>query len=61
MDRGDRVELLSKRVVLDGIELGRVVDVILDDDGASARSASTCSCGDGGAPVPAVTRRAARR
>ena len=27
------VELLNKRVVLDGIELGRVVDVILDETG----------------------------
>jgi len=27
------VELLNKRVVLDGIQLGRVVDVLLDESG----------------------------
>ena len=40
------VELLNKRVVLNGIELGRVVDVILDETGERAVGFDVL-CGDG--------------
>ena len=40
------VELLNKRVVLDGIELGRVVDVILDETGERPVGFDVL-CGDG--------------
>ena len=40
------VELLNKRVVLDGIELGRVVDVILDEAGERPVGFDVL-CGDG--------------
>jgi hypothetical protein len=40
------VELLNKRVVLDGIELGRVVDVILDETGERPVGFDV-HCGDG--------------
>ena len=40
------VDLLNKRVVTDGIELGRVVDVILDESGARPIGFEVL-CGDG--------------
>jgi len=40
------VELLNKRVFLDGIELGRVVDVILDETGERPVGFDVL-CGDG--------------
>jgi sporulation protein YlmC with PRC-barrel domain len=40
------VELLNKRVVMNGIELGRVVDVILDEAGERP-VALDVRCGDG--------------
>ena len=40
------VELLNKRVVLGGIELGRVVDVILDETGERPVGFEVL-CGDG--------------
>ena len=40
------VENLNKRVVLDGIELGRVVDVILDEAGERPVGFDVL-CGDG--------------
>ena len=40
------VELLNKRVVMDGIELGRVVDVILDETGERPIGFDVL-CGDG--------------
>ena len=40
------VELLNRRVVLDGIELGRVVDVILDETGERPVGFDVL-CGDG--------------
>ena len=40
------VELLNRRVVLDGIELGRVVDVILDEAGERTVGFDVL-CGDG--------------
>jgi len=40
------VDLLNKRVVTDGIELGRVVDVILDETGARPIGFEVL-CGDG--------------
>ena len=40
------VELLNRRVVLDGIELGRVVDVILDETGERPVGFEVL-CGDG--------------
>ena len=41
------IELLNKRVVMDGIELGRVVDVILDETGERPVGFDVL-CGDGG-------------
>ena len=40
------VELLNKRVVTGGIELGRVVDVIFDESGEKAIGLDV-RCGDG--------------
>ncbi len=40
------VELLNKRVVLNGVELGRVVDVILDETGERPVGFDVL-CGDG--------------
>src|SRR5213593_4700663 len=40
------VELLNRRVVMDGIELGRVVDVILDETGERPVGFDVL-CGDG--------------
>ena len=40
------VDLLNKRVVLDGIELGRVVDVLLDEAGERPVGFDVL-CGDG--------------
>lgn len=40
------VEVLNKRVVTSGVELGRVVDVILDDSGARPVGYEVL-CGDG--------------
>ena len=40
------VDLLNRRVVMDGIELGRVVDVILDDSGERPVGFDVL-CGDG--------------
>jgi hypothetical protein len=40
------VELLNKRVLLNGVELGRVVDVILDDTGERLVGFDVL-CGDG--------------
>ncbi|HKB19562.1 MAG TPA: PRC-barrel domain-containing protein [Gaiellaceae bacterium] len=40
------VELLNKRVVMDGIELGRVVDVILNESGERPVGFDVL-CGDG--------------
>jgi PRC-barrel domain protein len=40
------VDLLNKRVVMDGIELGRVVDVLLDETGERPVGFDVL-CGDG--------------
>ena len=40
------VDLLNKRVVMDGIELGRVVDVLLDEAGERPVGFDVL-CGDG--------------
>lgn len=40
------VELLNKRVLLDGVELGRIVDVLLDESGQRPVGFDVL-CGDG--------------
>jgi hypothetical protein len=46
VERGNGVELLNKRVVVHGIELGQVVDVILDQEGERPLGLQVL-CGDG--------------